>query len=39
MLKHRDEDRNVKPEEIESALGDLGKLTDGGIVSGVSGGG
>ena len=38
-LKHRDEDRPVKPEEIESALGDLRKLTDGGIVGGVSGGG
>ncbi|MDP1546407.1 MAG: aspartate ammonia-lyase, partial [Anaerolineales bacterium] len=29
-LKHRDEDRPVKPEEIEAALGDLRKLTDGG---------
>ncbi len=38
-LKHRDEDRPVKPEEIETALGDLRKLTDGGIVGGVSGGG
>jgi fumarate hydratase class II len=38
-LKHRDEDRKVNVEEIESALGDLGKLTDGGIVGGVSGGG
>jgi fumarate hydratase class II len=38
-LKHRDEDRPVKPEEIESALGDLRKLTEGGIVGGVSGGG
>lgn len=38
-LKHRDENRNVNVEEIESALGDLGKLTDGGIVGGVSGGG
>jgi fumarate hydratase class II len=38
-LKHRDEDRPVKAEEIESALGDLHKLTDGGIVGGVSGGG
>jgi fumarate hydratase class II len=38
-LKHRDEDRKVKVEEIESALGDLRKLTDGGIVGGVSGGG
>jgi len=32
ILKHRDEDRSVKPEEIESALSDLRKLTDGGIV-------
>jgi len=38
-LKHRDEDRPVKPEEIEVALSDLHKLTDGGIVGGVSGGG
>jgi fumarate hydratase, class II len=38
-LKHRDEDRPVKPEEIESALGDLRKLTEGGIVGGVGGGG
>ena len=38
-LKHRDEDRTVKPEEIEEALSDLRKLTEGGIVGGVSGGG
>ncbi|MFN8427476.1 MAG: lyase family protein [Anaerolineales bacterium] len=38
-LKHRDEDRPVKPEEIESALSDLRKLTEGGIVGGASGGG
>ena len=38
-LKHRDEDRPVSVEEIESALGDLRKLTDGGIAGGVSGGG
>jgi len=30
-LKHRDEDRVVKAEEIESALSDLRKLTEGGI--------
>ncbi|HEU0293218.1 MAG TPA: aspartate ammonia-lyase [Anaerolineales bacterium] len=36
MLKHRDEDRPVKPEEIESALSDLRKLTEGGIAGGVS---
>src|SRR5512147_335011 len=38
-LKHRDENRPVTADEIESALGDLRKLTDGGIVGGVSGGG
>jgi fumarate hydratase class II len=38
-LKHRDEDRLVKPEEIESALSDSRKLTEGGIVGGVGGGG
>ena len=38
-LKHRDEDRPVKSEEIESALSDLRKLTDGGIVGGAGGGG
>jgi fumarate hydratase class II len=38
-LKHRDEDRPVRMEEIESALSDLRKLTEGGIVGGVSGGG
>jgi len=31
-LRHRDEDRPVKAEEIEAALSDLHKLTDGGIV-------
>ena len=39
MLKHRDEDRPVRVEEIEAALSDLSKLTQGGIVGGVSGGG
>ena len=39
ILKHRDEDRPVSVEEIESALSDLRKLTEGGIVGGVSGGG
>ena len=38
-LKHRDEDRTVTVDEIESALNDLRKLTEGGIVGGVSGGG
>lgn len=37
-LKHRDEDRLVKIEEIESALSDLRKLTNGGIVGGSVGG-
>jgi len=32
MLKHRDEDRPVTADEIEAALSDLRKLTDGGIV-------
>jgi len=34
-LKHRDEDRPVKAEEIESALSDLRKLTEGGIAGWV----
>ncbi|MDO8754123.1 MAG: hypothetical protein Q7J80_09555, partial [Anaerolineales bacterium] len=38
-LKHRDEDRPVTAGEIESALGDLRKLTEGGIVGGAGGGG
>jgi len=38
-LKHRDEDRPVTEGEIESALGDLRKLTEGGIVGGAVGGG
>jgi fumarate hydratase class II len=38
-LKHRDEDRPVTATEIDAALSDLRKLTDGGIVGGVSGGG
>ncbi len=33
-LKHRDEDRPVTTAEIESALNDLRKLTEGGIVGG-----
>jgi fumarate hydratase class II len=37
-LRHRDEDRLVTAEEIESALSDLRRLTEGGIV-GVSSGG
>lgn len=39
LLKHRDEDRPVKVEEIESALSDLRKLTEGGIAGGSVGGG
>jgi fumarate hydratase class II len=39
LLKHRDEDRPVTAAEIESALGDLKKLTEGGIVGGGGGGG
>jgi fumarate hydratase, class II len=38
LLKHRDEDRLVTADEIEAALSDLRKLTDGGIV-GEGGGG
>jgi aspartate ammonia-lyase len=37
-LKHRDEDRQVTREEIESALSDLRRLTEGGLI-GVSAGG
>jgi fumarate hydratase class II len=39
ILKHRDEDRLVTTDEIESALNDLRKLTEGGIAGGVGGGG
>jgi fumarate hydratase, class II len=38
VLKHRDDDRLVSVAEIETALSDLRKLTEGGIVGGVSGG-
>lgn len=31
-LKHKDEDRQISPEEVTRALSDLGKLTEGGIV-------
>jgi fumarate hydratase class II len=31
-LHHRDEDRLVTPEEVESALSDLRRLTEGGII-------
>jgi hypothetical protein len=38
LLKHRDENRLVTVDEIDAALSDLRKLTEGGIVGGVSGG-
>jgi fumarate hydratase, class II len=38
VLKHRDLDRPVTPAEIESALADLRKLTEGGIAGGTTGG-
>jgi hypothetical protein len=38
LLRHRDEDRVVTADEIEAALIDLRRLTEGGIV-GVSAGG
>ena len=38
-LKHRDEDRPVTTAEIEAALNDLRKLTDGGIAGETGGGG
>jgi hypothetical protein len=31
ILKHRDEDRPVTVQEIEEILGDLRRLTEGGI--------
>jgi fumarate hydratase class II len=37
-LKHRDEDRAVTAEEIEAALSDLRRLTEGGIVGFSTGG-
>ena len=39
LLKHRDEDRPVSAAEIEAALNDLRKLTEGGIAGGAGGGG
>jgi fumarate hydratase, class II len=38
LLKQHDENRLVTVEEINAALSDLRKLTEGGIVGGVSGG-
>jgi fumarate hydratase, class II len=37
LLKHRDQDRPVSTEEIEAALNDLRRLTEGGIVGGATG--
>jgi fumarate hydratase class II len=31
-LKHKDENRQISPEEVTRALTDLGKLTEGGII-------
>lgn len=39
QLRHRDEDRMVTAEEIETALSDLRSLTEGGIHGGGGGGG
>ena len=38
-LKHRDQDRPVSVAEVEAALDDLRKLTEGGIACGAGGGG
>ncbi|RPI34909.1 MAG: aspartate ammonia-lyase, partial [Chloroflexota bacterium] len=38
-LRHRDEDRAVTVDEIEAALNDLRRLTEGGIAGGSAGGG
>jgi len=38
LLKHRDQDRPVTVEEIEAALNDLRRLTEGGILGGAVGG-
>jgi fumarate hydratase class II len=37
LLRHRDEDRPVRPDEIEAALRDIRKMTDGGILGGGAG--
>jgi hypothetical protein len=37
-LKHRDQERLVTVEEIEAALDDLRRLTEGGIAGGGGGG-
>jgi fumarate hydratase class II len=38
LLQHRDEERPVTVEEIEAALGDMRRLTEGGIAGGGAGG-
>lgn len=38
LLKHRDQERPVSEAEIEAALEDLRRLTEGGIVGGTGGG-
>ena len=38
-LRHAQDDRPVLAEEVESALGDLRRMTEGGILSGSGGGG
>lgn len=37
-LRHRDEDRPVSPQEVEAALSDMRRLTEGGIFGGGGGG-
>jgi fumarate hydratase class II len=39
LLKHRDTGQPVSPQEIEAALGDLRRLTEGGITGSGGGGG
>lgn len=38
LLRHRDQNRLVTPQEIETALGDMRRLTEGGIIGGSLGG-
>jgi fumarate hydratase class II len=38
QLRHRDEDRTVSADEVEAALSDLRRLTEGGIVGVAAGG-
>lgn len=38
LLRHRDQNRLVTPQEIEAALGDMRRLTEGGIIGGSLGG-